>query len=125
MTPSPKSARVPRNFETIAWSWMRYSGFLLIFLAFGHIILQDVIVGVHAIDLNYVQMRWANIGWRVFDALLLAFAFAHGVNGVRQVINDYVHDPRWLRVVNIGLLIFWALITLIGAAALIGGVSVS
>ena len=37
---------------------MRYSAFLLIPLAWGHLILQDVIVGVHSIDLDYVAMRW-------------------------------------------------------------------
>ena len=91
-------------FELTVWNAMRYSGFLLIILAFGHIILQDVIVGVHAIDLDYVSMRWANLGWRIFDALLLAFAFAHGMNGVRQVASDYVHHTAARRIINLGLL---------------------
>jgi succinate dehydrogenase / fumarate reductase membrane anchor subunit len=69
---------------------MRYSGLLLIPLAWGHVLIQDVLVGVHRIDLDYVAMRWAMLGWRVFDFLLLAFAFAHGMNGLRQVLNDYI-----------------------------------
>ncbi len=112
-----------RNYETIAWKWMRYSALLLIPLVWGHILLQDIIVGVHRIDLNYVALRWASLGWRIYDILLLGFAFAHGVNGLRQVALDYIHSPRARRAVEWGLLIFWLLVTGIGAAAIIGGVT--
>ena len=44
-----------------AWKWMRYSGFLLIPLVWGHVLLQDIIVGVHKIDLDYVALRWASV----------------------------------------------------------------
>jgi succinate dehydrogenase / fumarate reductase membrane anchor subunit len=111
-----------RGFDTIAWTWMRYSGFLLIFLAFGHLALQDVIVGVHKINLDYVAVRWANMGWRIYDILLLSFAFAHGMNGLRQVLFDYVHSQSRRSVVSWTLLALWAIITLIGAISIIGGV---
>ena len=110
------------NYETTAWKWMRYSGFLLIPLVWGHLLLQDVIVGVHAIDLDYVAMRWANIGWQIYDAFLLSFAFAHGTNGIRQVLNDFIHSSKGRNIMNWGLLIFWLTITAIGAIALVGGV---
>lgn len=113
---------IPRNFERIAWLFMRYSAVLLIPLAFGHIILQDVIVGVHAIDIDYVEMRWGMVAWRVYDAALLAFAFAHGMNGVRQVLMDYIRSERVFRLVSWGLLLIWLVITVIGSVALIGGV---
>lgn len=111
-----------QGFESTAWRWMRYSAFLLIPLAWGHIILQDVIVGVHRIDLDYVALRWASVFWRTYDVLLLAFAFAHGMNGLRQVLGDFIQDPGRRRVMAWGLLIVWLVITLIGAIALIGGV---
>jgi succinate dehydrogenase / fumarate reductase membrane anchor subunit len=104
---------------------MRYSGLLLIPLAWGHVLIQDVLVGVHHIDLDYVAMRWANLGWRVYDFLLLAFAFAHGVNGLRQVIHDFVRSDKWMRAINVGLLIFWILVSAIGATAIVGGVQQS
>ncbi len=123
-SPTGRSNRVstPRNFETTAWMFMRYSALLLIPLAFGHLILQDVIVGVHAIDIDYVAMRWNMLAWRVYDAALLAFAFAHGMNGVRQVLMDYIHSDKVFRVVSWGLLLAWLAITIIGAVAIIGGV---
>lgn len=111
------------NFETKAWSFMRYSGILLIPLVWGHVLLQDIIVGVHQIDLDYVALRWASIGWRIYDTALLAFAFAHGVNGIRQVSQDFIHSPRGRKILNWALILFWITITAIGGIALIGGVT--
>ncbi len=116
------SRSVAPNSESVAWKWMRYSGLLLIPLAWGHVLIQDVLVGVHRIDLDYVAMRWAILSWRAYDFLLLAFAFAHGVNGLRQVINDFVKSERLMRTITWGLLAFWFLFSLIGIAAIIGGV---
>ncbi len=118
----PTRVATPRNIESIAWAFMRYSAILLIPLAFGHIILQDVIVGVHAIDIDYVDMRWRLVAWRIYDAALLAFAFAHGMNGLRQVLMDYIRSEKLFRVVSWGLLIFWLLISTVGTIALIAGV---
>jgi succinate dehydrogenase / fumarate reductase membrane anchor subunit len=129
MTASSNTTRsnqvaVPEGAESIAWKWMRYSGLLLIPLAWGHVLIQDVLVGVHSIDLDYVALRWASIGWRVYDFLLLSFAFAHGVNGLRQVLNDYIRQDSTRRKVTWLLFIFWLILSLIGAMAILGGVRV-
>ncbi len=122
-TTSPRKVAIARNYETVAWKWMRYSAFLLIPLVWGHAILQDVVVGVHAMDLGYVADRWASLFWRVYDALLLGFAFAHGVNGLRQVLNDFIHAPKGRKILNWGLFIFWLAVTLFGGIALVAGVN--
>lgn len=122
MTTSTKRSErvsIAKNFDQVAWSWMRYSAFLLIPLAFFHIILQDVVVGVHAITTDYAVERMANLGWKIYDILLLGFAFAHGMNGLRQVCRDYIHNPATFRVVSIVIFIGWLLITAVGAIALI------
>ena len=110
------------NFENIAWKWMRYSAILLIPLVWIHVILQDILVGVHRINLDYVALRWATAGWRIYDVFLLSFAFAHGMNGLRQVLNDYIHHPKWQRVISWLILLIWLTITTLGAVAIIGGV---
>ena len=102
---------------------MRISALLLIPLVWGHVLLQDVVVGVHNMNLGYVAERWASIFWRSFDALLLAFAFAHGVNGLRQVLNDFVHGDQGRRILFIACFIFWLAVSLIGLIALIAGVN--
>ena len=122
MTASVEQVRVPQTVDTIAWRWMRYSGILLIPLAWVHVLLQDVLVGVHAIDLNYVAQRWAFLGWRIYDFALLSFAFAHGMNGLRQVLNDYVRGENNRKILAWFLLAVWAVISVIGAIAIIGGV---
>ncbi len=124
-TNTARSNRVApmRNFATVAWVFMRYSGILLIPLAFGHIILQDVVVGVHKIDINYVELRWSLLAWRIYDIALLALAFAHGMNGLRQVLMDYIQKQKTVQLVSWVLFLFWALLTIIGAIAIIGGVS--
>ena len=113
---------IATNYESVAWRWMRYSGLLLIPLAWGHILIQDILVGVHNIDLDYVAKRWATVGWRVYDFLLLTFAFAHGVNGLRQVLRDYIQGDRAMRIVSWWLFVFWLALSTIGAIAIIGGV---
>ncbi len=111
------------NYETFAWKWMRYSALLLIPLVWGHVLLQDVVVGVHNMNLGYVAERWASIFWRAYDVFLLAFAFAHGVNGLRQVLNDFIHSERGRRILFIALFVFWLVISLIGLVAIVAGVS--
>lgn len=113
---------VKRNFDTWMWLFMRWSGVLLVPLAWVHVLINDVIVGVHAIDLDYVALRWASIGWQAYDVALLAFTFAHGMNGLRTIVNDYFHNEGLNKFINRALLIAWLVITIIGAVAIIGGV---
>ena len=122
-TSSHRTVNVSQNLESISWKWMRISALLLIPLVWGHVLLQDVIVGVHRMNLDYVAFRWASLFWRIYDVLLLAFAFAHGVNGLRQVLFDFVYNPKSRRTLVILLVIFWFVITLIGFVAIVGGVN--
>ena len=115
-------SRQPRNFETWMWLLMRWSAVLLIPLVWIHVLLVDVLFGVHRIDLNYVELRWATLGWRIYDIALLAFAFAHGMNGLRGVMQDYVHSPTWRNRLNWAILGMWIIWTAIGAVAIVGGV---
>jgi len=121
-TETVRKVKIGRNYDHVAWKWMRYSALLLIPLVWIHVLLQDVIVGVHAMDLNYVAQRWANIGWRVYDVLLLGFAMAHGINGLRQVANDFIKGERARNITAWLLLGLWLVVTAIGAVALIAGV---
>ena len=122
MSETTRKVQLKPNYDSIAWQWMRYSAILLIPLAWGHILIQDVLVGVHQISLDYVAQRWAFWGWRAYDFLLLAFAFAHGVNGLRQILSDYITNAKWRSIISWLLLVFWLVISLVGAVAIIGGV---
>ena len=119
MTATTAKIKTPKNYETVAWTWMRYSGVLLLPLVWIHVLLQDVLVGVHAIDLNYVVQRWANIGWQAYDIALLAFTFAHGVNGLRQVLMDFFHTDKSRKSLSVFLFIFWLVISAMGGIAIV------
>ena len=121
--PSPRRAAVVRRtFDNYVWQFMRWSGLLLIPLAWIHVVIQDVLIGVHGINIDFVALRLATIGWRIYDISLLGFAFGHGMLGLRNVVNDYVTHPGWNRALKWVLLIAWIVITAIGAVAVIGGV---
>jgi succinate dehydrogenase / fumarate reductase, membrane anchor subunit len=111
-----------RNYDMVAWRWMRYTGFLLIPLVFIHVAMNDVIIGVHGIDLGLVESRWMFVGWRLYSASILIFAFAHGMNGLRQVLDDFIKTERSRQIVGWVLFFVWLIISLMGAIALIGGV---
>lgn len=118
MTATTRQVETPKNYETTAWKWMRYSGILLIPLVWFHVLLQDVLVGVHEIDLGYVIERWSNISVQIYDILLLAFTFAHGMNGLRQVLMDFVHTEKARKTWSQVLFVLWLVISIIGATAI-------
>jgi len=122
MTTSEQPAQGKSGYHVLAWRWMRYSAFLLIPLVWIHAIIQALITGGHNLSLEYVNMRWLITGWRIYDVILLAFAFSHGTFGLRQVLADFIRDEKWYRILNWGLFIFWLTISAIGAIAIIGGV---
>lgn len=88
------------SFERRAFLFMRLSGILLLLLAVGHMLLQHVLRDVHNLTLQTVQEIWRSWGWRAYDLLLLIFAIAHGFNGLRQVLEDYIHNPRHVKTVQ-------------------------
>jgi len=56
----------------------------------------------------------------VYDTLLLTFAFSHGVNGLRQILLDFINHTTARRVINLTLFFFWLLLSITGASAIIG-----
>lgn len=117
-----RHASVNQTFESRAWKYMRLSAILLVPLVWFHTIFNTLFIGPQNINLDLVSQRWANLGWQIYDILLLAFAFAHGVNGLRQVLFDFGPRPAIRKVLNILLLLFWVLLSVTGASGILGGV---
>ena len=114
--------RVPRvgattgsNRELIGWVFMRISGLLLLILVAGHLITNLMMgSGVRQINFAFVAGKWSSPFWQTWSLLLLLLAIAHGANGVRTVVQDYV-PRRWAR---FGL--FTALYVLSGIVVIAG-----
>ena len=111
MTTLARTAPATRSrFEAYAWWFMRVSGLLILVLSFAHIIIMHFVVGVENITFDVIVGRWTgNLGWfwRGYDLLLLWFAFTHGMNGARAVLDDYVHGESARRLVNGALLVIY------------------
>jgi succinate dehydrogenase / fumarate reductase, membrane anchor subunit len=90
------------NTELAWWVFMRVSGLILVFLVFGHLWTNNIVIDAATIDYAYVASRLAQPGVKIYDTFLLFFAMLHGVNGLRYSIEDYTRSPRrrfWYKVV--------------------------
>jgi succinate dehydrogenase / fumarate reductase membrane anchor subunit len=126
LSKAPRYVAVPgKNFETWSWLFMRWSGGLLILVVWTHVLANALLTGAHYIDLEYVAARWAQpLEW-TSTFLLLMLSFAHGVNGLRAVLGDYLKSDAANRVVGVVLLIVWLVVTGLGAYAMFAGVQLS
>ena len=97
MFASRRKQRVRRssNFELYAWYFMRISGLILLVIAVFHVLYMHINVGVENINFSDVTARWDSPFWRIFELFLLVFGLSHGINGTRQILDDYVHSRGW------------------------------
>jgi len=83
------------GFEMFSWYFFRISGVALIFLAIIHLFVNHVTTDVSCTSYQLVSIRYQNPFWRLYDWLLLTLALLHGMNGLRILIDDYVHTNGW------------------------------
>lgn len=93
----PRLQKRPRV-KTEVWSWyfMRISGLILLFLALFHFFLTHILHDVVDTNAAFVQDRWSNPLWRLYDWVLLALGLFHGMNGLRFIMDDYIRT-NWKR----------------------------
>jgi len=101
-----RTIKVQRNFERLAFVAMRLTGLGLLVLAVGHMMIQHVLNTSTNLTLQFVAEQWNSWGWKAYDLLLLAFAYSHGVNGLRNVLEDYIHNRQLMKAINIFLAVF-------------------
>ncbi len=105
--PRPRTLREARvaydtNAELAWWVFMRISGFLLVFLVFAHVFVNNIVINAGTIDYDYVAQRLAQPAVRVMDSFLLGLALLHGTNGLRYVVDDHIRRPQarfWVKAV--------------------------
>jgi succinate dehydrogenase / fumarate reductase membrane anchor subunit len=81
------------NLERTAWLFTRISAVVLLVMALFHLLYMHIVMGADAISFQLIAWRWQFPGWRLFDLILLVFGWLHGANGMRIVLDDYVHSP--------------------------------
>ena len=102
--------------ELWSWCFMRISGLLLLLLALGHLVLMHLIHSVDEINYAFVAGRYAGWFWRGYDLAMLLLAMVHGTNGVRIIMDDYLHRPAWRRLALTGLYLVCGALTVLGSA---------
>jgi succinate dehydrogenase / fumarate reductase membrane anchor subunit len=115
------------TFEYGMWLFTRLSGLLMIILATVNLAMAFIMKGRTLLDLpatlrwmffpnpNHVvnsnipdvTVGWSNAFWQVFSTIIIFLAAAHGLNGLRMVIEDYL-DRRLVVYALRGLmLVLW------------------
>ncbi len=98
LSASYSSARPTGGLELWSWFFMRISGVVLLALALGHLVIMHLVHNVDVIDYAFVADRYNGWFWRGYDLAMLVLAMLHGLNGIRILLDDYIHPPRWHRV---------------------------
>jgi succinate dehydrogenase / fumarate reductase, cytochrome b subunit len=137
------------RYDRFMWVFMRVSGVIIIPLVFGHLGMVHVIQGVFDITTKgivpvgttlgpnvtgtapeFVSMRWNTLFagvfiWRLYDVGLLVLATIHGFNGLRYVVNDYVHNGVVNRGMQIAILATALGLNIVGGLAIVNTIPVS
>ena len=113
------------TFEYYMWLFTRLSGILMLLMAAFGIVFANLAGGrtlmdmptqyrwsffptywhVQNSDIPDVFPNWSNSFWQVYAVLLFLVAAIHGFNGLRVVVEDYIHRPylllfaKWLVVI--------------------------
>jgi succinate dehydrogenase hydrophobic anchor subunit len=63
----------------------------------------------HVVNSNIpdVTVGWSNPFWQIFAVLMILLASAHGFNGLRMVLEDYLRSPLAVLIVRWLLLVIW------------------
>jgi succinate dehydrogenase / fumarate reductase membrane anchor subunit len=102
------------------WAWIlqRITAVLLIVLLGTHIAILHYVPGNLNINFVGVAARLKSVLYLIVDSGLLAIGLYHGINGVRNVLFDYVVKEGVRRALNIVMWIVGIAFTLWGAYAL-------
>lgn len=101
-----RQVQVESNRERYAYMFMRLSGVGLLVLAVGHMVIQHILNSSANLTIQFVAEQWNSWGWKAYDIMLLWLAIPHGINGLRNVLADYIHSPGLSRVITVLLALF-------------------
>lgn len=109
-----RKVSVPSNRERYMYLFMRMSGIALLVLAVGHMVIQHILNSSSNLTIEFVAVQWSSWGWKAYDILLLWMAIPHGLNGLRNILDDYIHHPTANRIIGI-LIALFTLVTVVWA----------
>jgi succinate dehydrogenase / fumarate reductase membrane anchor subunit len=138
-----KSRKVPHpgwNLEYMMWIFIRISGLAFFLLAIigllgalymGARLQMNVGTLVrwvffpnpnHVLDSEIPNIdTWANGLWQIFQISILFFGGTHGLNGLRVVLEDYVHRPGMQLLVRFSIFMLWIVMLMLAIYVVLAG----
>ncbi|MBI5301867.1 MAG: succinate dehydrogenase, hydrophobic membrane anchor protein [Chloroflexi bacterium] len=77
-----------------AWIWQRITAVLLVVLLGTHLAVLHYVDENLSINFFGVAARFKSVLYLIIDSGLLVFGLYHGLNGVRNVLFDFVVDEN-------------------------------
>jgi succinate dehydrogenase / fumarate reductase membrane anchor subunit len=115
---SGSRARPGGGFELAVWYLMRLTGLGLFVLALSHFLITHVLWDPAIQDAVWIGKRWADLGVRTADWLMLACVVFHAFMGLRIIVGDYTRGG--LRIaITAGLYVLAFIIFAMGSIALL------
>ncbi|HEY62862.1 MAG TPA: hypothetical protein G4N95_09465 [Anaerolineae bacterium] len=76
----------------------------------------------HVLDSNIpdVTAGWANGFWQIMEMLVIFLAATHGFNGLRVILDDYIHSIFWQYFLRVILFILWVFAIILGIYVILG-----
>jgi succinate dehydrogenase hydrophobic anchor subunit len=138
-----KSRKVPHpgwNLEYMMWIFTRISGLAFFLLAIIgmlgalymgarlHMNVGTLMRWVffpnpnHVLDSEIPNIdSWANGLWQIFQISILFFGGTHGLNGLRVVLEDYVHRPGLQLLVRFTIFMLWIVMLMLSIYVVLAG----
>jgi succinate dehydrogenase / fumarate reductase membrane anchor subunit len=107
--------RPASSFELYSWFFMRISAIIMVLLVGFHLFYMHLVLSVDAINFEVISGRWSSPFWRLYDFFMLTFAWLHCTNGVRIVIDDYIHTEGWSVFAKAILYLFAFIVIVLGS----------
>jgi len=138
-----KSRKVPHpgwNLEYLMWMFTRISGLAFFLLAIIGLLAAlymgarlHMNVGTlmrwtffpnpnHVLDSEIPNIDpWANGLWQIFQISILFFGGTHGLNGLRVVLEDYIHHPGLQLLVRFVIFLVWIIMLMVSIYVVLAG----
>lgn len=102
------------------WAWIlqRFTAILLVVFLGAHLFVLHYVPENLNINAAGVMLRFKSVLYLIVDSGLLATGLYHGLNGLRNVIFDFVTSPGTRTLINWVLLVVGVAFTAYGAYAL-------
>ncbi len=116
------------TFEYLMWLFIRISGLGLYVLAIVGVIAALNLGARTQMDMGSLirwtffpnsghvantgvdlEVGWISILWQTLQGVAVVFGVTHGMNGLRNILEDFINKPGTRTIVRIVLFVLWAL----------------